>query len=369
MNGQEIFGCSSADVRNYLEHACRDGIRDFSFLFEEWQNVDGMCGEYLLPVFTIITGSGRTLRVPMFVRRQLKPASGKRQAHHYEFLSSQSVSTPALHGSFIDADGREVVFLERIEPVGAADEELLAQSAYLERYLRMMASFNAARPSVDYVGALGRDLAARDWVRHWNVWVPWSVHILARLEAGASQGRLGERAKAYCDRNANGLTMLRRLVATLLDAVLRQPTGLVHGDFRPANTGWREGGRQLALFDFEDVMLDARFYDVGQVLGGPLPLLSGTTTNDDLMLCYLEAYNRLSGSRIAFDNFRREIRIAWAARTANLWEHLPPEVGGPPYDHRAFVDVPEERQQILLDTLAQLIESIPTISDALERAA
>lgn len=375
----DIFGCPGNELLQILRHACGHHIDDFSICFDKKHNVEGIGGEYLFPTFMCSTGDGRIVRIPMFARRQLKEAAGKRQAHHYEFLSALSVPTPALHGSFVDADGREVVFLERIEPVGADDVELLAQSAYLEQYLSLMASFNAARPSVDYVAALGRDLASRDWIRNWNVWIPWSVHILERLEASAGKGQLGEDAKAYCARNSAGLTRLRRLVVALLDAILRQPTGLVHGDFRPANTGWRdagrqeagrrEGSRQLVVFDFEDVMLDARFYDVAQVLGAPRALVSGTTTNEELMHCYLEAYNPSSGSRVEFGTFLREVRIAWAARTANLWEHLPPEAGGPSYDRRAFVGEAGERHHVLLETLARLIESSTTITEALERAS
>lgn len=130
--------------------------------------------------------------------------------------------------------------------------------------------------------------------------------------------------------------IIRRITADLLAAMRSLPVGLVHSDLRPGNTGWRRQDRQLVVLDFEDILLDARFYDVAQVLGGPRPLLPGAKSNADLAELFLHTYSELGGDRVDMNTSMDEIEIAWAARKVNLWQYLPPEYGGPSYENRAF---------------------------------
>ena len=153
----------------------------------------------------------------------------------------------------------------------------------------------------------------------------------------------------------------------MMAAIRALPLGLVHGDLQPGNTGWRRGDRELVLFDLEDIRIDARFYDIAQVLGGPHPLLPGTRSNIDLFELFLNTYAELTGDQIGMQTFLKEIWVAWAARKINLWEYLPPEVGGPSYGNSAFVGDEKERRDRLELNLSQLIESIETLSDILAR--
>ena len=175
----------------------------------------------------------------------------------------------------------------------------------------------------------------------------------------------GQKVKDYCSTNATKLSVLRRITADLLAAMRSMPVGLVHSDLRPGNTGWRRHCRQLVVFDFEDILLDARFYDVAQVLGGPRPLLPGTESNADLAELFLDTYYELTGDRVDMKTLMDEIEIAWAASKVNLWQYLPPEYGGPSYENRAFERNAKRRRDQLWKNLSMLIESIETLSGIL----
>jgi Ser/Thr protein kinase RdoA (MazF antagonist) len=69
--------------------------------------------------------------------------------------------------------------------------------------------------------------------------------------------------------------------------------GIAHGDFRPNNlVRLRKDGR-LGLIDFEDVMVDAKHYDIAQFLGAPDPLFK---FENGLREEYVEYFMERSGS-------------------------------------------------------------------------
>jgi len=261
----------------------------------------------------------------------------------------------------IDGEGREIIFLELLDELQGTDTQLFAQADFLQQFLRLAASMAAVRPTMDYLGRLGYDLGQRDHVRNWAVWIPWSIHILHRIERCAQLGELGPSLKEYCARNADKLAGLRRITEGLLSAVRLLPLGLVHGDLRPANTGWRRRDRHLVLFDFEDIMLDVRFYDIAQVPGGPRPLLPETKSNEELAALFLDAYIEHGGEQVDMRTFLNETHIAWLSRKVNLWEYLPHEAGGPAYDHRALVSDRERRCDLLRENLSLLFESVESL--------
>jgi hypothetical protein len=359
-----IFGLPRDLVRAVLETACGEPVIDYTARLRQRTGLEGIFGEYLVASFTARTRSGLRTELPMFVRRQLRPSDRKRQAHHYEYLSAAGVPLPRLYGSHVDAEGREILFLELLDEIGASDEALLARPDYLEELLPVVAGLAAVPLTDDYVGRLGYDMAGRDFVLNWGGWLPWSVHILGRIEARAPAGDLGDGLRDYCAANPQAIRGLKRLCLPLMGAVRSLPVGLVHGDMRPGNTGRRAADGALVLYDLEDLSIDARFYDAGLILGGPRTLVAGTHSNDELAGLFLESYVARSGRAVSLETFLREARIVWAARRINLWEMLPPSAGGPPYDSRAFATDREEREARFLATLTDLVESLASLWEA-----
>jgi hypothetical protein len=364
-----IFDLPECVLHSVLAAACQEPITAYSVRLSQRTGVEGICGEYLTAVFRAETDRAREVEIPMFIRRQRRACEHRRQAHHYTYLTANGVPVPLLYGSHVDSQGREIILLELLDEAGAPDDVLLARQDYLEDYFHLAAALAAVQLTDDHVGRLGYELAGRDFVMNWGDWLPWSAHILRRIESHAETGDLGDSLKEYCSKNSPALARLRRTCLPLMHAVRASPLGLVHGDFRPGNTGRRRLDRQLVLYDLEDLSIDARFYDVAQILGGPRPLLAGTDSNNELAEFFLDIYADRSGQRLALEVFLGEARLAWAARKINLWEYLPPSVGGPPYDQQAFVGDKVERSEKLSSTLAQLVESLDHVSEAMGRAS
>ena len=133
MSDPDIFGLPRSQVQSVLAAACHDTVTDYTVRLAKRQGIEGICGEYLLPTFSAKTESADAVEVPMFIRRQLRASTHRRQAHHYGFLAAQRVPIPSIYGSLIDAEGREVIFLELLDEVQGTDPELLAQPDYVER--------------------------------------------------------------------------------------------------------------------------------------------------------------------------------------------------------------------------------------------
>ncbi len=176
-----------------------------------------------------------------------------------------------------------------MEDPGGSDAALLAQEEYLIEFLELAATLAAVPLDVEYVGRLGYDVAGRDFVLNWADWLPWSVHILGRIGAKGESGTLGDGLRAYCLHiHRKPLYVTKRACLPLMRAVRTLPLGLVHGDFRPGNTGRSRGDARLILYDLEDLYIDARFFDVGQIIGAPKCPLPGKGSSEDLAQVFLK---------------------------------------------------------------------------------
>lgn len=366
---QAVFDLPESVLAAAVRAACPDPVEGYRVSTVPRSGTEGICGEYLRATFTVTTERGATIDVPMFVRRQLHAAERKRQAHHYDHLSAQEVPLPRMYGSHVDDAGREILLLELLEDPGGSDAALLAQEEYLIEFLELAAALAAVPLDVEYVGRLGYDVAGRDFVLNWADWLPWSVHILGRIETKVESGTLGDGLRAYCLRHPQAVVCLKRACLPLMRAVRTLPLGLVHGDFRPGNTGRSRGDARLILYDLEDLYIDARFFDVGQIIGAPKCPLPGKGSSEDLAQVFLQAYEARTGRNVDLHAFMNEARLTWAARKMNLWELLPPSAGGPSYDHRAFIADEGERAESLLERFTQLFESLQMLELSTSGAA
>jgi Ser/Thr protein kinase RdoA (MazF antagonist) len=360
-----LFDLPEAVLNEALRTSCPDAVRWSLVSSTSRTGTEGICGEYQHAIFTVTTGNGSRRDVLIFARRQLRPSDKTRQAHHYAHLSSQGVPLPRLYASTVDPEGREVLLLERIDELHGSDAALLGEAGYLREFLELAASLAAVPLDIGYVGQIGHDVAGRDFLLNWADWLPWSVHILSRIESGLAAGIFGPGLRDYCCRNPEAIDRLKRICLPLMRAVRSLPLGLVHGDLRPGNTGRSRTDGRLVLFDLEDLCIDTRFFDVGQVLGGPKCPVSGWA-NAELAELFLDAFRKRSGQDIDLQTFLNEARIAWAARKMNLWELLPPSAGGPPYDRRAFISDEHERAERLRELFSQLVESLEALGAAIQ---
>jgi Phosphotransferase enzyme family len=333
MGEAALFEFTKDQLLPIVNSIAKTPVQDFNVRLERKRaSLNGICGEYLVPTIVCRTQAGESLEFTLFVRRRNDTEPGWVQAPHYSFLGKNGVPVPRLYGVLEDSQGREVLFLELLDEVTISDDAFYGDADAVTQFLAIAGRLNGIRPTIDYAAQVGRAMAERKgYTRNWNTWLPWSIHILGRIEEYTGRHLLGDELNRFCLSRRAEIQTLKLIALELIHIVPGLPVGLVHGDFCPGNTGWRKKPRELVVFDFEDIMLDTRFYDVAIVLGGPEMEDKRRAKQLALAAVYLDAYSQSGGTAPALEEFLKEISIVWFARKLNLWEHLPEDLHGPHY--------------------------------------
>lgn len=319
----------------------------------------GICGDYLVPTITYLTKSGKSDDITIFVRRPHRKRPGSLQQHHYEYLSNQNVPIPEVYGVITDDEGREVLFLEYLEEI-VEEEEFLDDEDRAKEFLSLMAQFNTVKLTLDYIAELGRDMARRKWSLNWNIWLTWSIHALDILKERAYKEEMGKPLKKLFLTSEDKLNKLKILSKELMDHVNRFNKGYIHGDFHPANIGWRRSNKGLVLFDFEDVMIDVRFYDIAMYLGAPDNTEKRCDTRYNLAEYYLKQYHDFTGESIDIEKFLKEIYIIWLSWKSNPWD---PRFDASEVWEKATKKEKQKRSEQIHKHLDMLICQLPVINE------
>lgn len=363
-----VFGFPKTSLVPIVTALAGEPVRSFRLEWKyEKRGLNGICGEYLIPTFSYTTNSGRTAEANVFVRRPNKKRKGTDQAYHYAYLQEAGVPVPNLYGVLKDEEGREVLFLEHLREVTISDEEFWRNPQNAESLLSMLARFNAVSLTPEYIGVVGKAMAYRgvSTIECWNLWLPFSVHMLQKVWEHALDGSLGRDLRKYCSQRAERLEQLQELAVRLLHPVNALESGLIHGDLHPGNVGWRYTNDELVLFDFEDLMIATKCYDVAMCIGAPENYRDYPCPRRDLAQHYLEHVREAGGSTIPLERFLKDLLIVWFARKINLWELLPPDLDGPSYESIDSSQARQDRCDELLRLLDTLCQQITTVKEIL----
>jgi len=317
----------------------------------------GICGDYLVPTITYLTKSGTSGDITIFVRRPHRKRPGSLQQHHYEYLSNQNVPIPELYGVITDDEGREVLFLEYLDEI-IDEEEFLDDEDRARKFLALMARFNTVKLTLDYIAELGRDMARREWSLNWNKWLAWSMYALDLLKDRAYKDELGKPLKKLFSTSTDELDKLKKLSRELMNRVNKYGKGYLHGDFYPGNMGWRCRNKELVIFDFEDVIIDVRFFDVATYLGAPDIAEKRCDTRYNLAEYYLKQYQGYTGEFIDLEEFLKEIYIIWLSYKSNPWE---PRFDASEVWEKATNEQKQKRSEQIYKHLTMLISQLPII--------
>jgi hypothetical protein len=368
MDKSDIFNIPKDRLLSIFSDIVSEKVEDFHVRYEHRKNSEnGIMGEFRIPTVTCRIASGDITEFTLFVRRRKKADIGRLQAHHYAFLSNKGVPVPRLYGALPDEQGREVIFLEHLEEIAETEEDFYRDMKNLKEFLELMARFNSVRLTVDYAAEIGWDMAERDFTMNWKTWMTWSIFVLDYIEKNAEKDLFDERIKRFCRSGEPGINSLKRVALELAYVIPSLTVGYIHGDFLPGNTGWRKDPRELVVFDFEDVLLDTRFYDIAFFIGGWDIEGKHPVTQRELAEIYLENYIRHGGDKINIEDFIREIMLVWYARKLNLWEYLPADMlGAPSYDSGMPGEKREERLDLVYTNLHILLNELGTVYSILE---
>ncbi len=259
-------------------------------------------------------------------------------------------------------------FSNILTEVAVSKDAFYQDAGTLKKFIEIIARLNSVKPTVEYAADVGRDMACREgYTRNWNTWLPWSIHVLNRIEEYAEKHLLGERLDRFCQSSQAEIKTLKRIALELIHVVPNLPIGLVHGDFHPGNTGWRKQTRELVVFDFDDIMFDTRFYDIAMVIGNWDLEGKHSETQRELAEVYLKTYSQQGGTSpgSGIEEFLKEISIVWYARRLNLWEHLPLDLHGPHYLSGAAGDLRQARLDSLYENMSMLMSRADYIESLL----
>ncbi len=363
MSKSKIFDFTKSQLLPIVCGIASKKVDDFLVRFDHQKtSLNGIVGEYLIPTITCESESGDSLEFTLFIRRRKRASEGRLQAYHYAFLSKNGVPVPRLYGVLIDDQGREVLFLEHLDEFAISNDAFYEDADTLIEYLELMARFNSVKPTVEYAANVGRDMADRDFTMNWKTWLPWSIFVLNHIEKYAEERLLDDQIMRFCQSNQAEIRTLKRIALELINTVPNLPVGLVHGDFPPANTGWRKEPRELVVFDFEDILFDTRFYDIASVLGGWDIEGKHSATQHDLAEIYLKTYSQCGGSDLGIEDFIREITVVWYARKLNLWEYLPSDLlHAPSYESGMPGNTRQARLDLVYKNMSMLVSEIDHI--------
>ncbi len=266
----QLFEIDYSEMKEMLQSNFERGITSIQFE-ETGKKVGkpGICGEYVIPRIVLAFNDGMTATIMLFARRQLNSKESK-QAHHYRYLTGLGIPAPKLYGAKCDSQGREIMLLDYEREI--VDEgKFFSSEGNLMKFIDLSARLSCIQPPLEYLSLVGRDMAGKNDTRDWKTWIPWSIHILDKIWDLARKGDLNKDLEELC-RSNKIKTDLQTNALALLRKINSLEVGIVHSDFRPNNMVMVGKNDQLGLIDFEDVILDAKYYDIALYLGAPTPL-------------------------------------------------------------------------------------------------
>jgi len=322
----------------------------------------GLCGEYVIPRIVLGFVDKTTTTLTLFARRQLNSRESK-QAHHYKYLTALGIPAPKLYGTKCDTKGREIMLLSYENEI-VHEETFFSSEENIRRFIDLAARLSCIHPPLEYLALIGRDMASKNDTRDWKTWIPWSIYILDRVWLLARKSNLNRELERLCSSNliktelqANALALLQRINCL--------ENGLSHSDFRPNNMIMLAGDH-LGLIDFEDIILDARHYDIAHYLGAPAQLFKwDEALREDYLDYFMKRNDFHGGAKLDRATFKQELFQIWYTRALNLWEWLPNECGGPGYDFTPAGSNKDERCANLYQHLSALVDNREAISQAL----
>ncbi len=267
----------------------------------------------------------------MFIKRFHR--TGPAEAHHYAHLQRHGAPIPRMYGVMTDPEGREMLFLEYLEPIGDvhACEHFMSDLHNFRCLLDAAAHFNAVRPYGDYAAQLPRKDVGKGLMD--------ACTTLEHIWEHSCKGDLGEDLKQFCSGSQDKLLQIQALAESLMEPVSQMEMGLIHSDVYPENTGWRRGKRELLILDLEWIGFGPRFYDAASLLGAPDEMQPHYRRRDELARYYMERYARWGGDIAPLSEFMREISALWIAQTLGImWFRLARALDGQ-------VDWTEDREQ------------------------
>jgi len=311
-----LFGLTRKELLPIVQKvADGEAVTSFQISLDELAGpgFPGARGDKVVLTFNYVTSSGRHGESALFVKRQCDADSV--EGFHYACLEELGATVPRMYGAPTAPDGRELLFLELLNPLVPDFAEFATSKELLRDFVALTAHFNAIRPSRRYA----EQLTSQDWGRNLET----AAVMLGRILRLSGEGNLGEQMRRFCESNQEAVKHLRALALRLAPLVDEMETGLCRRDNNPTNAARRPGTGELVFVDLEMVQLMPRFWDAAQLLGQPDEFWGLALPRSELVEWYLKHYAYHGGRPPDPRQFLMELRILWMTRQlADLWWRL-----------------------------------------------
>jgi hypothetical protein len=343
-----VFGLTKAQLCPIVENIANQPVASFHVTVEhQVRGFAGYSADKVIPTFTYTTQAGSAGRATVFVKRFHR--TGPAEAHHYAYLQEQDAPIPRMYGAMTDPEGRELLFLEYLDPIGNIrdSERFFDDLDNFRSCLVSTAHFNAIKPVGDYTDQLPR--------RDVEKGLKEACVTLERLWKHALDGDMGNTLKHLCSSARDRLSRLQAFAVGLLDPIADMDTGLIHGDVYPENTGWRPGTKELLILDLEWIGFGPRFWDAAMLLGAPDEMHPQRQHREELAQYYLDKYAHWGGEAPSLKHFLEKISVLWTAqRLSMMWFGLRHALDG----DVDWTDDQEEGRQFFRDSLYDELSAI-----------
>lgn len=332
-----IFGLSREDIRPIIEAAVGARVAFFAISVKHPRPEPyGFQADKAIRTFSYQTDCGDSGQISIFIKHY--HYTGSVEAQQYKFLRAQHMPVPHLYGTLLDPEGKQILFLEYVEP------GLKALSPFtIERrreFFALMARLHALQPTAEYAAWLEQSLG-----KFTDILTDAEL-VLEPLWEHARAGTLGRALQEFCALSARNLPKIRSIIRHVIDCTRQMPQGLVHLDFSRENTGRRRTG-ELLLLDLEGVRFGPHCFDIAEYLGWPPDRWPPNVTQSELAQYYLDEYLRWGGMPLSLEAFFADIRILCVAHHMRYLDwHLKRSLGSwdtAPADH--------DERRICCDTL------------------
>ncbi len=313
----------------------------------ESRNADlpGVAAEKMILGIACTTADGATHRLKLFWKRMY--GLDIAEAHQYGLLQAHHIPVPSLLGVAFGSKEEEIIVLEVLDAIGIDAEK----PAEVRALISTLAKLNGLR------------------LRSEDSWKP-PPHLVGRTFAGgveiprllqlvwdrARSGTLGAAFQAWCQEHdpaaaLSTIILHGRRLQHMAKAIL-------HEDYAPANTGWRQGRSEHVVFDLHRISIGPRFWDAVYLLGTPEAPRFGCVPWRDQVEHYLSELSLAGGPAAPFAVFQEEARIIAPSQVV---DHLKWQVRDALFGPTGSPDAQREadrRSATLLGTLQHLLATL-----------
>lgn len=246
------------------------------------------------------------------------------EAIHNIYLTAFHAPIPKLYAYFSKENYNDIIVTEVVKPFYVDDDPVfMLDKNIFEPFVKTTALFNSVKINDEY-----RNILINNYNLIEDSLLPLDIKLRTMFESIKS-------IPIY--RNLNDVIInttevaIIKLHEKICISIAAMEKGLYHWDHKPRNMGWSDLQDKYILFDLEDTLWEARFFNIGMWLGGEDKVEKKYIKREKLAQIYLDIYNDNCKEKVSVDCLLSESYPLWIAYKIQMLMHYYYEAGEKPY--------------------------------------